>query len=198
MVAYVLDENLRTCGPSACGAASSARPRRSTSAPTPWSSRYAAWAEMTCFKVLGWPFPVHVFDLHTAYLATSNVLLPYNPDEIRSRGRARACPTPAAPTASTAGRPSTSRTIAKDIGEGRWREVRQGRRLQLLRRGRGRPRRSCCGAAVRAATPAARRRRRARAALVRLLRQGDRADPGRAACPSTPPCGTWCRRTSAP
>ena len=30
---------------------------------------YSAWAEMTCFKVLGWQFPVHVFDQHTAYLA---------------------------------------------------------------------------------------------------------------------------------
>ena len=28
---------------------------------------YSAWAEMTCFKQLGWQFPVHVFDQHTAY-----------------------------------------------------------------------------------------------------------------------------------
>ena len=32
---------------------------------------YSAWAEMTCFKVLGWKFPAHIFDLHTAYLAAS-------------------------------------------------------------------------------------------------------------------------------
>jgi len=44
---------------------------------------YSAWAEMTCFKVLGWPFPVHIFDQHTAYLAASNVLLPHNPDGLR-------------------------------------------------------------------------------------------------------------------
>jgi hypothetical protein len=44
---------------------------------------YSAWAEMTCFKVLGWNFPAHIFDQHTAYLAASNVLLPYNPDEER-------------------------------------------------------------------------------------------------------------------
>lgn len=37
---------------------------------------YSLWAEMTCFLTLGWKFPVHVFDLHTAYLATSNILLP--------------------------------------------------------------------------------------------------------------------------
>jgi hypothetical protein len=46
---------------------------------------YSAWAEMTCFITLGWNFPEHIFDLHTAYLAASNVLLPYNPDEVRKR-----------------------------------------------------------------------------------------------------------------
>src|SRR5207244_1052876 len=50
---------------------------------------YSAWAELTCFKVLGWQFPVHVFDLHTAYLAASNILLPYNPDEKRKKPRKR-------------------------------------------------------------------------------------------------------------
>jgi DNA polymerase I len=40
---------------------------------------YSAWAEMTCFMTLDWKFPVHIFDQHTAYLAASNVLLPYNP-----------------------------------------------------------------------------------------------------------------------
>ena len=50
---------------------------------------YSAWAEMTCFKVLGWNFPMHVFDLHTAYLAASNILLPYEPDEVRKRPRKR-------------------------------------------------------------------------------------------------------------
>ena len=42
---------------------------------------YSAWAELTCFMTLGWKFPEHVFDQHTAYLAASNILLPYNPDE---------------------------------------------------------------------------------------------------------------------
>jgi hypothetical protein len=50
---------------------------------------YSAWAEMTCFKVLGWKFPAHIFDQHTAYLAASNILLPYNPDEIRKKPRKR-------------------------------------------------------------------------------------------------------------
>src|SRR5262245_22810683 len=48
---------------------------------------YSAWAELTCFKVLGWSFPIHVFDLHTAYLAASNILLPYAPGEVRKRKR---------------------------------------------------------------------------------------------------------------
>lgn len=55
---------------------------------------YSAWAEMTCFQMLGWRFPVHVFDQHTAYLAASNILLPYNPDEKRirqSKGLSDAC-----------------------------------------------------------------------------------------------------------
>ena len=50
---------------------------------------YSAWAEMTCFKVLGWQFPIHIFDQHTAYLAASNILLPYNPGEVRKKPRKR-------------------------------------------------------------------------------------------------------------
>ena len=50
---------------------------------------YSLWAEMTAFMTLGWKFPVHVFDLHTAYQATTNLLLPYNPDEIREKLRKR-------------------------------------------------------------------------------------------------------------
>ena len=46
---------------------------------------YSAWAEMTCFLQLGWPFPEHVLDLHTAYLATSNVLEPYDYEETKRK-----------------------------------------------------------------------------------------------------------------
>ena len=42
---------------------------------------------MTCFLQLGWRFPKHVYDLHTAYLSVSNILLPYNPDEKRIKQR---------------------------------------------------------------------------------------------------------------
>ena len=55
---------------------------------------YSAWAEMKCFATLGWKFPTHIFDQHTAYLAASNVLLPHEPDVVRKkpkRGLADAC-----------------------------------------------------------------------------------------------------------
>ena len=71
--------------------------------------------------VLGWQFPEHVFDLHTAYLATSNILLPYNPDEVRKRQRKRlsdACRAYGIP-----GWESIDKEmISRDIGEGRWRD----------------------------------------------------------------------------
>src|SRR6516164_2633359 len=85
---------------------------------------YSAWAEMTCFKVLDWKFPVHIFDLHTAYLAASNVLVPYEPDETRKKPRKRL---------SDACRAFgiedwehiDKETMAKDIGEGNWRKYRK-------------------------------------------------------------------------
>jgi DNA polymerase-1 len=80
---------------------------------------YSAQAELMCFKVLGWRFPAHVFDLHTAYLARSNVLLPYNPDEKRNKPRKRlsdACRAYGIEGWENIDKP----TIAKDIGEGHW------------------------------------------------------------------------------
>jgi len=82
---------------------------------------YSAWAEITCFKVLGWKFPVHIFDQHTAYLAATNILLPHNPDEIRKKprkGLLDAC--------RAYGIEGWERidkdTIAKSIGDGTWRQ----------------------------------------------------------------------------
>ena len=82
---------------------------------------YSAWAELTCFIVLGWLFPVHVFDLHTAYLAASNILLPYNPDGVRKRprkGLSDACRAYGIEGWENIDKPA----IAKAIAEGRWRE----------------------------------------------------------------------------
>ena len=82
---------------------------------------YSLWAEMTCFLVLGWRFPVHVYDLHTAYLATSNILLPYAPDEPRAKPRRRL--SDACRAYGIEGWEKIDKEeIARAIAEGRWRE----------------------------------------------------------------------------
>jgi DNA polymerase-1 len=82
---------------------------------------YSAWAEMTCFMTLGWKFPEHIFDQHTAYLAASNILLPHNPDEVRKRERKRL--SDACRAYGIDGWEHIDKeSIAKDIGEGRWRD----------------------------------------------------------------------------
>jgi DNA polymerase-1 len=80
---------------------------------------YSAWAEMTCFKVLGWKFPEHIFDLHTAYLAASNVLLPYDPDAERKKERKR-LPDACRAHGIEGWEHIEKESIAKDIGEGNW------------------------------------------------------------------------------
>ena len=90
---------------------------------------YSLWAEMTCFLQLGWRFPVHVYDLHTAYLATTNILLPHNPDEVRKKPRknlAAACCAYGIEGWEQIDKPG----LAKAIGEGRWREYGQPAVLQ--------------------------------------------------------------------
>jgi DNA polymerase I len=82
---------------------------------------YSAWAEMTCFKVLGWQFPVHIFDQHTAYLAASNILRPYVPDEVRRKERKRL--SDACRAYDLAGWENIDKgDIAESIGNGTWRE----------------------------------------------------------------------------
>ena len=85
---------------------------------------YSAQAELTIFEVLGWPFPKHVYDLHTAYLASSNVLLPYEPDVKRVKQRKRL--SDACRAYDIEGWENIDKAqIAKDIGEGRWRDYGQ-------------------------------------------------------------------------
>jgi hypothetical protein len=129
MVAYVLDENLQhlrtirlwrgefdTAPPFDIG-------------PDTLFVAYSAWAEMTCFKVMGWRFPVHIFDQHTAYLAASNILLPYSPDEVRKKPRKRLLD--ACRTYGIEGWEQIDKdTIAEDIGQGRWRDHGQERVLE--------------------------------------------------------------------
>jgi hypothetical protein len=89
MVAYVLDEGLRhVCTVRLWRGEFGTAPPFDIG-PNTLFVAYSAWAEMTCFKVLDWRFPVHVFDQHTAYLAASNILLPYNPDEVKKKPRKR-------------------------------------------------------------------------------------------------------------
>ena len=90
---------------------------------------YSAWAEMTCFKVLGWNFPAHVFDLHTAYLATSNILLPHEPNEVRKRPRKRLSDACRAYGIEGWERIDKEQ-IAEDIGKGLWRKYGKERVLK--------------------------------------------------------------------
>ena len=141
---------------------------------------YSAWAEMTCFMVLGWKFPDHVFDLHTAYLAASNILLPHNPDEVRKRPRKRLAD--ACRAYGVAGWEQIDKeVIARDIGEGRWRDHGQESVFNYCEGGRPRFRVAARPAIVRAHRIAA-GQRRPRAVLVELQRQGGRKDssPGHA------------------
>jgi DNA polymerase-1 len=121
MVAHVLDQNLRRVRTIRIWREEFGKTPLFDIGPNTLFVAYSAWAELTCFMVLGWKFPKHVFDLHTAYLAASNILLPHNPDEVRKRPRKRlsdAC--------SAYGIEGWERidkeAIARDIGEGRWRD----------------------------------------------------------------------------
>src|SRR5262249_33258739 len=81
-------------------------------------------AELTIFQVLGWPSPKHAYDLHTAYLASSNILLPYNPDEKRTKQRKRL--SDACRAYGIEGWENIDKAqMAQDIGEGRWHDYGQ-------------------------------------------------------------------------
>ena len=89
MVAYLLDTNLRHVGTARVWRGEFGSTPPFDVGPDSLVVGYSLWAELTCFLTLGWRFPVHVYDLHTAFLATSNILLPYNPDEVRKKPRKR-------------------------------------------------------------------------------------------------------------
>ena len=147
---------------------------------------YSAWAELICFMQLGWPFPTHVFDLHISYLAASNILLPYDPDEVRKKPRKRL------PDACRAyGIEGWERidkdAIARDIGEGRWRD--HGREAVL----------DYCEEDVRASTLLLRAQRRGRrglpAADVERVLHWSEYSAGAIARIQARRSGAWCRRT---
>ena len=138
-----------TCAPFACGAANLAPTPPFDIGPDTLFVAYSAWAEMTCFMTLGWQFPVHIFDLHTAYLAASNVLLPYDPDEVRKKPRKRLSDACRAYDIDGWER-IDKETIASDIGEGRWRDYGQEASSTIARKTCA-CRRSCCCAQLAAA-----------------------------------------------
>jgi DNA polymerase-1 len=129
MVAYVLDENLRHVRTMRVWRGEFGPHPPFDVGPDTLFVAYSAWAELTCFLQLGWTFPRHVFDQHTAYLAASNVLLPYNPDEKREKPRKRL--SDAAHAYDIEGWERIDKEeIARAIGEGRWREYGRERVLE--------------------------------------------------------------------
>ena len=80
---------------------------------------YSLWAELTCFLTLGWAFPKHVFDLHTAFLAATNVLLPYEPDIVRKR-QSKKLPDACRVYGIEGWEALNKAGMAADIGAGRW------------------------------------------------------------------------------
>jgi DNA polymerase I len=82
---------------------------------------YSAWVELTIFMTLGWKFPRYVYDLHTAYLAVSNVLAPHDPDNPRKREHKR-LPDACRAYDIEGWERIDKGTMAQDIGQGHWRK----------------------------------------------------------------------------
>src|SRR5262244_232031 len=119
MVAHVLNENLQHVRTIRMWRGEFGKAPPFDIGPDTLFVAYSAWAEMTCFMVLGWGFPKHIFDQHTAYLAASNILLPYTPDEERKRPRKRL--SDACRAHDIEGWEQIDKaTIAEDIGNGNW------------------------------------------------------------------------------
>ena len=195
LVAYVLDDRLRHVRTIRLWRGEfGTRPPFDTGPDTLFVA-YAAWAELTCFMVLGWQFPAHVLDLHAAYLATSNILRPYNPNETYTKPR-KGLPDACRAYGIDGWEAIDKPTIAKDIGEGRWQKYGKDgvfnyceedveATAKLLRRRF-------------AATPATRRSTSSACCSGAATPAGRWPRSRPAACSSTRPCGTRCRRTRAP
>jgi hypothetical protein len=83
---------------------------------------YSAWAEMTCFQRLGWSFPEHILDLHTAYLAVSNALEPHDYDETKRKKLGKGLIDACRAYGIEGWERFDKSTIAADIGAGNWRD----------------------------------------------------------------------------
>jgi DNA polymerase family A len=123
LVAYVLDENLRhvrTIRMWRDELLATTRPPFDIDPDTLFVA-YNASAELKCFLTRGRQFPVHIFDPYIAYRAESNLLLPYNPDEKRTkpkRGLAYACRA----YGIKGWEHINKAAIAEEIGNGCWRK----------------------------------------------------------------------------
>jgi DNA polymerase-1 len=81
---------------------------------------YSAHAEMMCFQELGWKFPVHVFDQHTAYLAASNLLLPSDDDDYKKPSKSLEAACRAYGLEGWMHLAATKKELAAAIGNGTW------------------------------------------------------------------------------
>jgi hypothetical protein len=122
MVAYILDSNLRLVR--------IVRLWRDQFGPWPPFDigsetliiAYAAWAELQCFLQLAWPFPANVLDLHLAYLAVTNVLLPRDIDKRKTKPPRKRLPDACRAYGLEGWEAIDKGTIAEDIGKGDWRK----------------------------------------------------------------------------
>ena len=119
MVAYVLNENLQHVRTIILWRGEFDHEPPFDTGPDTLFVAYSAWAELACFMTLGWRFPVHVFDLHTAFLAASNILLPYEPDEKHKKPRKR-LPDACRAYGIEGWEKIDKDTMAEDIGNGLW------------------------------------------------------------------------------
>jgi hypothetical protein len=120
MIAYVLDKNLQHVRTIRMWRDEFDHTPPFDTGPDTLVVAYSAWAEMTCFLVLGWRFPTYIYDQHTAYLARTNLLLPYDPDETRKKQKkslAHACRF----YGIEGWQNIDKETISEAIGDGTWR-----------------------------------------------------------------------------
>jgi len=142
MVAFVLDGKLRHERPSDYGATISIR------AAIRHRTRYFVcclfgMGRIDVLPAIGMAVPKHIFDLHTCYLAATNILLPYDPDDKRNRPRKRL--SDACKAYGVEGWERIDKdVISKDIGEAAVHISRQGG-LPAICEERQSMRPSCCG-----------------------------------------------------
>ena len=154
MVAYVLDEHLQHIATIRAWRGEFGSQFPFDLGPDCLFVAYSAWAELTCFMTLGWRFPAHVFDLHTAYLATSNILRPYNPDEVRKR-QGKRLPDACRAYGIEGWEQIDKDSIAEDIGNGNWQKYGKETVTRATARRTSKNRSSSCAHAARPAWTAA-------------------------------------------